>query len=230
MRLIFLHAFPLDGRMWNDQLGLFPGTSRAPALYRLGDSMEAWASGVLAVAGDSPLIVVGSSMGASCALEMARLAGDCIAGLVLMGSKAEHRPEPAVRDHYVAVLREGGAASVWQGLADRFFDPTADRRVVETAKAIAMEQCSADLIRATEVFHSRPDATDVVSSWRKPLVVVGGDCDGFVSVAKSTGIADSAPNSQLHIMRGCGHFPNMERPTEFNAILADLVRSVAKPR
>ena len=50
--------------MWNDQMGLFPGATAAPALYRLGDSIEAWAGGVLAVAGDAPLIVVGSSMGA----------------------------------------------------------------------------------------------------------------------------------------------------------------------
>ena len=63
-RLIFLHTFPLDGRMWNDQMGLLPGATAASTLYRLGDSIEAWAGGVLAVAGDAPLIVVGSSMGA----------------------------------------------------------------------------------------------------------------------------------------------------------------------
>ena len=210
--------------MWDGQLGLLPGATIVPTLYGFGDSMEAWARGVLAAAGEPPLIVVGSSMGGSCALEMARLAGDSMGALVLMGSKAAHQPEPDVRDRYIAALQEGGAARVWPDLADRFFGPTSDRNVVETAKAIAMEQCSADLIRATEVFHSRPDAADVVSSWTKPLVAVGGDCDGLVPVARSSGIAESAPHGRLHIMRGCGHFPNMERPTEFNAILTDLLR------
>jgi pimeloyl-ACP methyl ester carboxylesterase len=92
-----------------------------------------------------------------------------------------------------------------------------------------MEQRCVDLVRVTQVFHSRLDASAVVASWKKPLVVIGGDCDGLVSVPKSTGLANSAPNGRLHIMQGCGHFPNMERPGEFNAILADLVQSVVEP-
>jgi pimeloyl-ACP methyl ester carboxylesterase len=225
VHVIFLHAFPLDARMWDGQLGALPVSASAPNLYALGDSMPAWACNVLRTAAADSLILVGCSMGGSCALEMARQAGDRIAALVLVGSKAEHRPEPHMRDGYVSALRTGGIRQVWPSMVGRLFGSAAEPGAVAAAEAIAMTQKTGDLIRAVEVFHSRPDATRVVTSWQKPLLVIGGDNDGFVSMRKLTAVATSAPLGRLRIMRGCGHLASMERPAEFNAVLGDFVRS-----
>jgi pimeloyl-ACP methyl ester carboxylesterase len=81
---------------------------------------------------------------------------------------------------------------LWSDLAGRFFGAGADGDVVKAAKDLAFEQTTADLILATEVFHSRPDASDVVASWEKPLVVINGDQDGFVSIDKARRLAESA--------------------------------------
>lgn len=225
VRVIFLHAFPLDARMWHGQVGMLPFPISAPDLYSLGDSMEAWAGNVLKTAGDERLVAVGCSMGGSCALEMARQAGDRIAALVLVGAKAEHRPEPDLRDGYLAALRQGGIRQLWPDMVGRFFGPAAEPGILAAAEAIAMEQRTEDLIRAVRVFHSRPDAADVVARWRKPLLLIGGDKDGFVSMRKLTAVAASAAHGRLQVMRGCGHFASLERPTEFNAVLCDFVRS-----
>lgn len=58
VRLILLHAFPLDGRMWDDQLQIVPGRTETPTLYPLGDSLEAWATAVLTRIGAGPLVVL----------------------------------------------------------------------------------------------------------------------------------------------------------------------------
>ena len=224
-RLMLLHGFPLDGRMWDAQRGMLPAAASTPTLYSLGNSMEAWATNVLAGASDESLIVVGASMGGPCALEMARQAGDRVAGLVLVGSKAEHRPEPDLRDGYIAALREGGVRRVWSEMVGQFFGPAAARSVVAAAEAIAMEQDTDELIRATQVFHGRPDYTDVAANWRKPFLVIGGDQDGAVSRRKMRAAAETAPFGRLHVIRESGHFPNMERPAEFNSVLGDFVRS-----
>jgi len=42
-----------------------------------------------------------------------------------------------------------------------------------------------------------------------------------------TAAAETAPLGRLHIIPDAGHFPNMERPTEFNAVLGDFIRSAA---
>ena len=67
MRLAFLHAFPLDQRMWAEQLGIVPGRCDAPNLYAFGESLDSWAAGVLDSVGTSPIIAIGASMGGSCA-------------------------------------------------------------------------------------------------------------------------------------------------------------------
>jgi pimeloyl-ACP methyl ester carboxylesterase len=71
LELLFLHALPLDGSMWSAQMQLLPGSTYEPTLYPLGDSVEAWAAAALKVPKGDRLIVVGCSIGGSCALELA---------------------------------------------------------------------------------------------------------------------------------------------------------------
>src|ERR671932_906990 len=87
MRVLFLHALPLDERMWEPQRGAFPDAV-TPRLYGRGPSMEGWARGILdEVEGD--FAVVGASMGGYCALEVVRQAPERVRGLVLDGSRVD---------------------------------------------------------------------------------------------------------------------------------------------
>ena len=44
MKVVLLHAFPLDAEMWAPQLeSLRQHAVRTPCLYGLGDSVEDWA-------------------------------------------------------------------------------------------------------------------------------------------------------------------------------------------
>jgi pimeloyl-ACP methyl ester carboxylesterase len=110
---LLLHALPLDGSMWAEQQGLMPAT-HAPTLYALGDTVSEWAAAVLSEVQGRRLIVAGSSVGGSCALEMAALAPDRIAGLVLIGTKAGHRPDPVLHTNAVAALCGQGVEAAWE--------------------------------------------------------------------------------------------------------------------
>ncbi|MEM7133383.1 MAG: alpha/beta fold hydrolase [Chloroflexota bacterium] len=100
--------------MWKQQESIAPGRTTCPNLYRLGASLEGWAASVLAlVSPKEPIVVIGSFMGGSCAIEMARQAPNRIAALVLVGTKAGHRPEPELRDAYIQSLRSNGINEVW---------------------------------------------------------------------------------------------------------------------
>ena len=70
-RLVLLHAFPLDSRMWDEQQIAFPGQIDAPDLYARGESLEDWAKDVLDTVHGDPLIVVGCSMGRDAPLALA---------------------------------------------------------------------------------------------------------------------------------------------------------------
>ncbi len=228
VRLVLLHAFPLDERMRNGQMEILAGGTYAPTLYNLGETLEAWATCVLdAVEGDR-LIVVGASMGGSCALEMARQAPGRIAAMVLVGTKASHHPEPDLRDSYIATLEDGGVSALLPEIRLQCFGPSPDPAVVDHVESMALDQKTEDLIRAMSVFHGRRDLTEVVEGWTKPLIAICGDRGELESVEKATDLAAIAPNGRFHVMGGCGHYMNLERPVEFNAILGSLVHSITK--
>lgn len=113
---------------------------------------------------------------------------------------------------------------MWLG---QLFDPAADPGVVAQARALALAQRPGDLARAITAFHSRPDLTRVVESWDKPLTVVVGDRDGVTAdpVEKAAALAALSPRGRLQVVPGAGHFPNLQRSAEFNAILTRTIQA-----
>lgn len=226
MRLVFLHAFPLDERMWEHQHSIAPGKCIAPNLYRLGSSLEAWATSVLQMVGtEQPIVVIGSSMGGSCAIEMARQSPATIAALVLVGSKAGHQPEPGLRDAYVNALREVGVRGIWPEISS-WFSPKTSQNVIDDAASIANSQATGDLINATQVFHGRADLEHVLVHWKKPLLAMCGNKDPVVTVEKTTRLSQLSGNGKNYVMNDCGHFMNLERPDAFNKVVVDFLERV----
>src|SRR3954471_20657956 len=113
IELVFLHAMPLNGAMWDRQQSLLPGHAHAPTLYGLGETLSDWARVVLDRVPGDRLILVGNSVGGSCAMEMALLAEDRVAALVLVGAKAGHRPEPMLRRECLELLEGAGVEAGW---------------------------------------------------------------------------------------------------------------------
>ena len=122
--VVLLHALPFDGRMWQAEQAWLPGPTLAPTLYRFGSTLEDWASGVLHVAPADPFVIVGCSIGGSCALEVARAAPERVLGIVLVGAKAGVRPEPGVRDEACQVLAERGMEAAWRTWWRPLFGPS----------------------------------------------------------------------------------------------------------
>lgn len=226
MRLVLLHALPFDATMWRGEFDLDVESTVAPTLYGLGDTLAAWAAAVLDLAGDGPLLVVGNSVGGSCAIELARLAPDRVAAIVLVGAKAAVRPEPAVRDEAIRRLSERGMAAAWPKYWKPLFGPHTHPDVVAFARRIAFAQPVDDVIRGVRVFHDRADRADVARTWPKPLVVVSGDHDRSPSPATAAALAASAPRGRLHVVEDCGHYVSLERTLELEKILQRVVRDL----
>ena len=86
MTLVLLHPLPLDGSVWDDEMRALSPRTLAPTLYDLGDTISEWAEAVLDLAGPGPLVLVGNSVGGSCAVEVAHLAPERVRAVVLGGA------------------------------------------------------------------------------------------------------------------------------------------------
>lgn len=226
MRLVLLHALPLDGSMWADELDLHVESTIAPTLYGLGDSLEAWAGGVLDLAGEGPLLVVGNSVGGSCALEVARLAPERIAAIVLVSAKAGVRPEPVLRDDAIRLLSERGMSAAWPRYWEPLFGPHVRPEALETARRIAFGQAVDDVVRGVRAFHDRRDRSDFARNWQKPLILVSGDHDRSPPPTTTAALAAAVPNGRFHLVDDCGHYVSLERPRELETILQRVLRDL----
>jgi len=206
VRVLLLHAFPFDERMWEPQHDVLAGWDwMAPTLYELpGDSMEEWARALLDRVPDE-IVAVGASMGGYLALELARQAPERVRGLLLAGSRADaDSPERrAVREETLRVLREEGV-DAWNP---------------DAAPGYAAE----DFARATVALRDRRDARDVVGSFAGPLLVVVGEADELLSADEARAIAAAARDGRAEVVPDAGHIVSLDQPGRFNTLLREFL-------
>lgn len=212
MTVVFLHALPLDERMW------LAGVE-APRLYGPGRTMDEWAASVL----DSypgPLVLVGASMGGYCALAAARLAPERIAGLVLAGSRpdADSPSRRERRAETIALARACGAEGIWEAMRELLFSPEADPELVERLRPIALERTEEELVTALEAIRHRPDSTAAYRALGDRALTIVGDSDPYVPVEDARGFDPDAV-----VLPVCGHLPSLERPAGFNLLLEEAL-------
>jgi pimeloyl-ACP methyl ester carboxylesterase len=223
LELLLLHALPFDGSMWAGQMELLPGQTYAPTLYPFGDRIETWAAEALRLVKGDRLIVVGCSVGGSCALEVAAAAPDRVAALVLIGTKAQHRPDAALHASVLDTLEEEGLEEAWRVFWAPLISDTAAREVIQEAQRIALSQSPHEVLRGVSVFHSRSSGDQVLSTFPGPVIVITGEDDNSPGLKTSAKQAASARNGSLHVVPRCGHYVSLERPEILNSILRDVI-------
>ena len=203
-----------------------PGATYTPTLYSLGPSLEAWAGAALKLAKGNHIIVVGCSVGGSCALEIAVAAPNRVAALVLIGTKARHKPDAAFHASALETLREKGVEAAWDIFWAPLFSRSVNRQVIEDARRIALRQSALAIACGVGVFHSRPNRDGLLSMFPAPVIVITGADDSAPGLKVSAAQASSAPHGQLHVVPDCGHYVPLERPEHLNSILRGVIASL----
>jgi pimeloyl-[acyl-carrier protein] methyl ester esterase len=225
--LLLLHALPLDGSMWAEQMHLLPGATHAPTLYSSGETIDAWAQAALEPLKGDNIIVVGCSVGGSCALEVATIAPQRVSALVLIGTKAKHHPDPAFHASALRLINEEGLEAAWQSYWAPLFSRATSAATVDRAKEIALRYSAAEIARGVTVFHTRPSRDHCLSTFPGPITFVSGADDVAPGPRTSAFQAASAIAGRVHILAACGHYVPLERPFALNAILADVTGCLA---
>ncbi len=204
MRVLLLHAWPKDERMWERQVALLGSegfTVDAPRLYGRGPAIDGWAAQLLRD-NDDPLVVVGASMGGYCALAMARRAPERVVGMMLVASRAD--------------------ADSWDRRRYRE-ERISELRSADPVPAVYGDPSPEDLATAQEAMRDRLDLTGIVASFGGPLLVCVGDADDVVSVEEARTTAESALQGSLEVFSGAGHLLSLEQPERFDEVLLDFL-------
>jgi len=205
VKVVLLHAWPLDERMWERQVALLAQEGydvHAPRLYGRGPSIDGWAAQLLRE-DDDPFVAVGASMGGYCALALARRAPERVLGMVLAGSRAD--------------------ADSWDRRRERELQIAELRAAGDPPPVLPNDPTQEDLIVAQEAIRDRLDLRGVAASFGGPLLVCVGDRDEVVPVEEAREIADSALQGRLEVFEGAGHFLATDQPERFDAVLLEFL-------
>ncbi|WP_051855075.1 alpha/beta fold hydrolase [Streptomyces sp. NRRL B-1347] len=241
--LVLLHGGFLDHRMWDDQIDVFARHHRvvAPDVRGHGQSANATRpfrqtddlAALLRHLDAGPAVVVGLSMGAGIAVDTALEHPDLVKALVVCGAGTS---EPEFRSPWVLAVQAEWARATAAGDAAAFVDAT---MLFAAGPHRALDDVDPDVVRRlremteqTVAKHSRAEASPLVpvtDTWARaarltlPLLAVTGDLDTSDNIGMAERLAHSVRHGRTATVPGTAHYPNMERPEVFNALLRDFL-------
>jgi pimeloyl-ACP methyl ester carboxylesterase len=228
VKLVLLHAYPLDERMWEPQLEPLNGYELAkPRLYGRGSTIDEYASSVLAEH-EGELVLVGASLGGYTALAMAHREPERVRALALVGARADaDSPERlASRADTRKLIQNGAAKALWENQRPRLLLESASDGAVDTARDQALGRSTGELLEALAAIRDREDRTDTLREFGGLAFVAVGEGDPFFPPEEAQVQAQLARHGRFRSFAGARHLPNLEQPDEFNAALAQFLADV----
>jgi pimeloyl-ACP methyl ester carboxylesterase len=233
-RVVLLHAFPLDCRMWEavrrplEEAGHAVSAPDLPGPEAEG-SLAAWADHVLRSV-DGPIAPVGVSMGGYLVFELYRRAAERVAGIGLVSTRAgaETAESRRGREETIQLLQDDGVPALWERLGPKLFAPGAADDLVAQARETALEQGPTRLVAAVQAIRDRADSTALLPEIQVPALVLAGEEDQVIPPDESERMAEALPKARLIRVAGAGHLVPLERPDRVAQAVLELLDEVGE--
>lgn len=170
------------------------------------------------------VVLVGHSMGGPVALDAARRMPGRVLGIVVVDSLHDvERPVPREMAGKLAALYEEDFPGTMSSMVQRMFPPTADPAVVDF---VASRAAASRPAPAIALLRDYPEL-DLARWMEAAAVPVRAIQSGPpLSPVTKIGVNRRHGNYDASFMDGVGHYPMLERPTEFNRRLEAAVGEV----
>jgi pimeloyl-ACP methyl ester carboxylesterase len=247
--LVLLHAGVADRRMWEPQWAAFGGALRVIRYDArgFGETLPPdgpWShhgdlAGLLDELGLERVHIVGASMGAGIAVELALDRPQTVASLILVA------PGGALLGEAPNVLRslwraEGEAldrgdldAAVELNLRAWVDGPARSREAVDPAvrtfvggmqrRAFEMPSWDSDVAPESEL---EPPAANRLGELRIPVLALVGMADWPPIIEVAERVGREVPGSRVVRWPGVAHLPSLERPAEFERLVREYIVAV----
>ncbi|MBI3941677.1 MAG: alpha/beta fold hydrolase [Chloroflexi bacterium] len=239
--IVLIHAFPLDGTMWEPQEADLQRDYRViiPDLRSFGasevteglQSMDLLAddvSALLDLLDIHQATLVGCSMGGYIAFAFYRRHADRLRGLGLVSTRAggDNAEARQNRLDLARTVHHDGQQIVVDRLLPRLLAPGGLEERTDLAQKLEqmMRRASiAGIAGASTGMADRPDSTSLLPAIKQPTLVVAGEQDQIIPVAEARKMAELIPTSKLQVVPGAGHMVNLEQPQVFNHTLRNFL-------
>ena len=229
---LFVHGFPLDHRLWLDQLEELssvrrcvaldlPGSGRSDPLRGEVLTMAAVADLLAEFIGDDQADVVALSMGGYAALALWERHPGVVRTLSLLDTRsgADSDEGRAGRRKMAEQVADRGVGSLVEGLMSALLGPDASVNVRARLRGMVEATSPETVVAVLEGMARRPDRTDLLATVSVPTMVLVGQEDRLTPPAVAEEMAALVPGSKLVQVPGVGHLTPIEAPEAVSAAL-----------
>jgi 3-oxoadipate enol-lactonase len=236
--ILFIHAFPLHGAMWDRQIAAFSPHHRVivPDLRGLGvsargsgaASLDQHADDVAELLGRLGIehaTVVGLSMGGYIGFALWRRHRQRIAALVLADTRAGADSEEGKqgREKNAQLAEQQGPGAIADQMLPKLLSPGAPAALRGQVRAIIESNDRVGIAAALRAMAARPDSAPLLATIDVPTLVIVGAEDALTPPSEAEAIFNAIPGCRLAEIPGAGHLSNLESPEAFNAQLLEFL-------
>lgn len=242
--IVFIHGFPFDKWMWENQLDFFkeqyrviaydvrghgnttPGTDSftmdkfVEDLFRFMDALQIKKANIC-----------GLSMGGYIALNAILKNPERIASLVLCDTQCAADSEEGVKKRMdtVASIREKGLVDYTKDSIIKLFSETSrvdNQEAVRLIEQTILHTSVTTICNTLVALAGRRETCSSLHMIKVPVFIMVGEVDQITPLTAAKKIQDGIPGSILHVIEHAGHVSNLENPESFNRHLKKFLISI----
>ncbi len=242
--IIFIHGFPFDHHMWNNQTGKFSSNYFCITydVRGLGDSepgdgqytMESFVDDLEIVMDESNVnkpVLCGFSMGGYISLRAVEKMEEKFSGLILCDTKSGADNNEGKINRSLGIKKinsEGVKKFVGDFIPNCFSDFSLENRNELVNKTIrGSESYSPTGIKGCLLaMVGRTDTTEYLSKLKIPTLVLCGEEDNLTTPDVMMGMADRIHNSEFYTIPKAGHLSPIENPEAVNKHIESFLKRI----
>ncbi len=239
--IIFLHAFPLNQTMWDDQVEFLASKFRVMTFDWRGfgqsslgvgiSSIDTFAddlAGLLKAATIDRAVICGLSMGGYASFAFYRKYSEMVSGLILADTKPTADTEEGKRGRYemAELARSKGVSALVEPMTPRLIGEITLRNnpgVIARVKAMIESGQPEGIAQSLIAMAGRRDSTDLLQQIDCPTLIIVGKEDKLTPPSEAEKMNQAITGSSLMIIADAGHLPNIEQPESFNPVVSDFL-------
>lgn len=233
--ILLLHGAGMDHTVWRHQTRWLArrgwavtapdlpghGATPGPALVTI-EEMATWVTQWVA---GGPATVMGHSMGALVAIQLAATHPDLVSRLVLVGASPRMRVHPQLLDAARHDLPRAARLVAGWSFPAAFGGGHPEPGTWEPAATIRLLERSTPGVLVSDLAACHTfDPAAAMAAVACPTVVVAGSQDRMTPAKGAEEVAAAIPGAELVILAGLGHEPMAQDPRRFNAVVESRLR------
>jgi len=242
--VVLLHGFGEDGEIWNEQVAYLkehfhlivpdlPGSGKSSGQLLVGSlqsevGMTEYADAIKAILEEEQITectILGHSLGGYITLAFAEKYPASLKafGLVHSSAFADSEEKKTARRKSNEFIKKNGAYQFLKTSIPGLFKGStkASDALIEKGRNFSPEA----LIQYYQAMIARPDRTEILRTFKGPILFIIGEYDNAVPFQQSLQQCYLPAISHVHILRNTAHMGMLEEPRRVNEMIRDFLAS-----